>query len=442
MALPEYRIFIRRCNDHVVSYIEIEFQQLTIIDKANDIGSWSISSVSKEKPDFLPADGIIVKRNGIIIYSGVLLKLESTYEKKIKGWRWKASGSNDLIYMKWMLIFPPFEDNYEINFSQRYLTYTPGAIYGTYSEAIWSLITFELQKGEKRHGYEIVGQPDYPESDIRTPLASDVVLRFDNMLETIQLLAQYGELVVIPRWSESSDKIIYHITKGTDHTDDVIFSVDAGTLESVKYTFQEPEYTAVVYGYNSDKKPGYVSDNFKMWHYLKEENLSPVSSNTHEFSMNGDWESGNWEKRYIFRTPSKEDMWSTKEKYFPLKGTPYFSEVLYKYADVDAENIKKYNDTSYEVSIVIHDYPVWKRDFDMGDKVTISLPDGTRIEDKVAGIQIDFSYGTESMKVALSDTASGIFSAVNRDLGDVKGQFTKAQLSEIDNYDIEEDDNG
>lgn len=434
MAYPNYQILIRRCNNHNVSYIEIsEFQQLSILDKLNDLGTWSISSVSKERPDFLPADGIIVKRNGIIIYSGVVLKVEATYEIKINGWRWKASGSNDLTYMKWALIYPYFEDSWETEFSQRYLTYSPGALYGTYCEAIWSLITFGLQKGNKLHGFEIVGQPDYPESETRTPLASDVVLRFDNMLETVQLLAQYGELAVIPRWSESSDKIIYYITRGADHTQDIVFDMDNGTLESVKYTFQAPEYTIVSYGYNSDKVPGY-GENEEMWRWLKEENLSPVSSNTHGFSADGDWESGNWEQRFTFRTPSKEDLWSIKDKYFPEKGTPYQYDVLYKYADVDSGKIKKYNDTSYEVSIVLHDHPIWKRDFDMGDKVLIQLPDGTQIRDKVAGIQIDFSYGTESMKVALSSMASGTFSPMNRDVEDVKKQFAKAQLSEVDNY--------
>ena len=444
MALPEYRIFIRRCNDHVVSYTEIEFQQLTIIDKANDPGSWTISSISKEKPDLLPSDGIIVKRNGIIIYSGVLLKLESTYEKQINSWRWKASGSNDLIYFKWFLIHPFYSDNYEDDFSQRYLEYQPEVIYGTYSEAIQNIINSELSQSTHniKHGYEIIDGAYINDPD-KIELEYDISLRFNNALETIQLLAQQGEVSVVPKWNERIDKIEYYVNRGEDRTQNVIFSMDAGTLESVKYIFQEPEFTTVIYGFNSDKHDGLLPER-EMWRYFEEERVMPNGEYTHDFATNGNWESGSWDQRFVYLSPTKEDMIRIRDLYYPNRASPYSAEILRRYASEDQHKIVKFNDTSIEVSVVIHDYPEWKRDFDMGDKVTILLPDGTKFEDKVFGIQIDFSYGQESMKISLGSNASGTFNSVNRDLDEVKNQFTKAKLGELEgddgegNYEIKE----
>ena len=433
MALPEYTVLIRRRKkvtnysideEYEAEYINLEFQHLTIIEKVNDLGSWKISSVSRELPDIIPGDGIIVSRNGIKLYSGVFQRLESTYLYTQDAWNWTASGVSDLAYFNWMYVRPAYTAHYY--FSDRYLFLSSRYLYyisSTYTSIIDHIVNNVLCMGtDSSTGYQIIkGTTIYDDDPIIVD--GEVALRMDNGLDAIQLLAQKAEVAVIPQWDFETGKLNYFINRGHDLSNTVIFSMDNGTVDTVKRIFQEPSVTKVAYSYNSDAQ-AYESGDSQMWHYVYERRIGAPQDDDNSAL----WIPGRWDSRVETKTPSKAELEEISNRY-----RVSHEDSLYYYSRSDIKKYLRYSDISYEVILRLREEgPQYKRDFDMGDYISVILPDGTRYEDKVYGSQIEYSFGEETFSKSLTNSASGAYNVIYRDIEKMKQELSSAKKGETE----------
>ena len=443
----KYTITIRNRRGIPRSEI-LDFQTLRINDSVNSVGSWNLTSTTRGKDPhpFIAGDGIIVKRDGVIIYSGVMTKVEAAYNPTMKAWTWTATGINDLAFCKWHNVRPSgYADHIEQGFWDNPQTiywvpwyWTPTATDAQdryhYIMTAWELITMQLPLTindianlHNIRGYEIVGQPELryasPPKDIVQNM--DVVLRYDNLLNTLLVLAEKGEFYITYKWDETNNKVRYVLTEGADMTDNIIFSFDNGTLQSLKYSMQAPDVTEVAASFNSLLAPNDTSgvhtptadDYPSLYHYESRMQMIPSQELLTDTG---------WHKREQIIYPGKD--------FFAVSGTETYSFTWQNLQDYALKEGLKYvigPDHGYEAGLnFAGTAPLYGRDFVLGDLVTVKLPDGTQQEERIVGMNYDVSYGKETI-TAVMGSLTGTFNAIYKDIESINKTLRRAEEGEI-----------
>ena len=380
----QYKIILRDKDGAYVGELT-DFISLTITDVANNVGSWRITSRTKSSPPFEPGYGIVVYREGYYLYSGVMEELTADYNPD-GSWSWSASGKNDLQLLSYRVIIPAFASSGVL--SNRYAEYP----YTMPCHAIISALIMEnayYQASQNRSGaMPIIGAPTTAAPITATYPHGSVSYRCDNLLKTVIELANTGNLYIYPTWDESEHRVIYVLSNGWDLSSSIVFSDKRNDVESVHYTMQTPDYTTIVWQYNSEDHS--LSSLEPIWKYLNISTLlDPQSDNTRSLT----------EKWYSIEDAQSPDGHYFVEDYSQAK----LSLLNMAYNE---SRPKMYSDGFSLQFQSSETAPMYQRDYKLGDLVGIEFGDkkGTG---RVTQVEISYQAGSETIKPSVDAFISG-----------------------------------
>lgn len=402
---PKYHIMIRNLIGTFVGAL-FDFVSLSITEEENDVGGWTLKSVTKDACPFKPEYGIVVYRNDDVVYSGIVTKISASYNKNTKTWAWTANGKGDLEYLRHRVIFPLY-NTYTSSYKSQYRTFTTNDYLLT---VIISLLRENLQT-EYNYGvayrdkYDIIYGVD-TDVPYQTKIPSDLNYRLENLYDEVMKLAEMGKLIIRPRWREDLNKIHYLITKGSDKSSDVIFSSEIGNILNLTYTYNAPDETVIVVSDNSNIWE--VGHNHKAYEYiLREPIMSDNSSN-------------------VFL--GRENYIQANVKDTRYSGSWYFFDLVH-YAENEAAS-RNINSEGYEFELSSSEFtPVYRRDYSIGDTVSVIIA-GNKFTSKVKRVQIDVDSNGESVKPSLGAIGRGELNSIYTSLKKLNIDVTKLKTDE------------
>ena len=404
--MVKYKIYVRDKEGTYISELT-DIINLSITDTLNDLGSWKITSRTKGEHPFLPGSGIVIYREGVYLYSGFMDKVDA--ELNYDGsWSWTASGKGDLEALKWRVIFPdptianPMVSRYDIyDKTQFYIVGIANALIQKNAS-----YTADANRGG---ALTIVGEPDVEYPITLTHSEEDKTYRLENLFDTVKKLMNEGKHVIRVTWDEATHKIIYVFTDGRDLSANVVFSWERNDISSVHQIMKSPDYTRLIYQFNSDKY--YTNPNQEMWRYLEKANLlDPLSD-----QLLG----GRWLIRERAVAANDQDF-----------DGEYIDAVLFDLVSAAAKKEKVYTE-GYEIEFQSSgNAPIYQADYKLGDIISVEFP-GKTVTGQVTKVTIDYSCGNESIKPSIDAYDTGAAGSLKADVKQIGDDVSKMMTREV-----------
>ena len=402
----KYRIMLRDKNGNYVSEIR-EFISLQITDTANSVGEWRIISKTKDDIEFEAGYGVVIFRNDVYILSGFMTEVESTATED-GTWSWSIRGKTDFDCLYWRVVHPDPSSSNPIGL--QYATYDHTS--NTFADIIVNLVKNNLsyQAPSARGGaMSMVGVPETKYPITLSYPAEDKKYRFESLGETVVNLANEGDIFIQTTWDETYQRIIYKLTDGFDLSNTVVFSDKNNNVRTVKYIMREPDYSVLVCQYNSDYTPG--DSTHVLWRYVYK---GDVTDYIHSDSM-----ADEWLIREMVISPNQND----------VQGG-YFGSGIYTYLQEQLALTKIYTEGNEIELESTPTAPVYQQDYKLGDKISVEI-NGRRIIGTVMKIELNYSYGSESIKPTLDIIDNSLFRRMKEDIRNIKKQSNQMYLREV-----------
>ena len=414
--ISDYKIAVIDYTGAVRSYID-DFISLRTIDIENDSGSWQITHQSKERAVFQPGDSICVYRNGIIVYGGVFKNLEENYNVSSKSWSWKAPGAGFNEMLKWRRLYPGYRNTDTDWIDHRTAAYKDISAIVVIDDAIRNNLSYSGASSIHREipGIRAVGNPANLTSESK-PITGEY--RYDNVYDVVTAAANAGGNTILPAYKESANQIIFYVTHGQDLSNSVIFYNN--DIISFKRILSMPEATHVVTSYNS--KDGIYA---VMWLFSASARI-PGSY------------SYNWPNCEYFVKPQREEF---RYRGNPDAGYSFNKSQLLFIAEKYAKDMSA-SDESFEIELdvtnslhITYGYSLdanyhYITDYRIGDTIGFNINE-EKFTGRVIGMEINVSYGKESMKPILGGVPKGKFKGILDNLKSLNQNRSKNDNTEI-----------
>ncbi|KPL72255.1 hypothetical protein ADN00_15675 [Ornatilinea apprima] len=233
----EYRIYSR--NPDLTRNSEItRYKRLEFISRFCLGGSWTLSGEGD-----LPLSvnqGIIIVRNDVEVFSGVVQELETAMDaESFLSRSWTFKGKDDLARIGDRVAVP---DPVGWNFST--------AAYDTRTGLAEAVI---LEFVDYNCGPSAIERRRLPNFQVGASSGLGLTVtgnaRFDNLLTLIYNLAQMGGVGYRVRYDSTLGRLVFEVFEPTDRTTEVKFSADFGNLQSFKHKLRAPKANyAIVLG--------------------------------------------------------------------------------------------------------------------------------------------------------------------------------------------------
>ena len=230
-----YTVFLRGKNGKPKQRM-FDISSLDIVEKLNDSGSWVIKSKTADRCPFQAGDGIIVFCKGDYYYSGVLKKIEETFDGWSGLYEWTASGASDLDYLTRRVVYP---DPVEGHTDQSGYYIDTGLI----SEVVKRLI-------DKNLGIEAMDSRVEPMiegtriDDIGNQVAIEI--RFENLFDCIVRMLEEQVMTIRCGWDYENEKVFYQIYDSKDLSGMLLFSSSLNALQTMDYSLKSPDGNYVI----------------------------------------------------------------------------------------------------------------------------------------------------------------------------------------------------
>lgn len=381
-----YGIKVRDDFGTIVHYID-DFISLDITDIKNDAGSWTLKNHTIEQHPFEIGYGIIVYRNGAVYYSGIVEKVESSYNMETKTWEWTATGKGDISLLQWRVVFPTLRG--QQSFLDRFKTFYAGA---SVISAITDLIYENLQGESNPRSLSYIGNSLADQDTDDVEFDANVQYRFDDLYKTILGLMGKANLAVRPEWNDSRSILQYHFyVAGKPLESQNIFYESKGHVTSIKRILQMPTVTTILASCDAD-------DN-SVWRYY---GRSDIVSHYYPF------------KEKIIEVNLDE-----------LDGLQLDNIGLNTLAEAEAGKYPNETD-GYEIEIKSEsDAPQYQTDYKLGDTVGIVLANGTFFTAQVMKVRTSVSYGKESIVPYIGVSDNGVFNVVETNISGLNSSVTR-----------------
>ena len=406
--MVNYRIILRDKDGAYVDELT-DYISLSITDVANNVGSWKITSRTKNRHPFRPGYGIVVFREGTYLYSGIMEEVSANYNPD-GSWSWTASGKNDLQLLSYRVITPQFTSS-EVLIGQ----------YDTYSYTlplhviIYSLIhrNASYQADALREGaMPIVGDliTEQPFTS-KSPVGSKSY-RCDPLLQTVIDLANEGNYYIRATWDETEHKIIYVLTDGRDLSSYVIFSDKREDVAAAHHILRAPEYTTVVWNYHSEAQS--FSSDTPIWKFMIFSNLPDPN--------------GNGADRLVAKWYSNEDVQSPDGHYF---GGDYSHANLILLNQAYYESRPKMYYEGFDLEFQTSETaPMYQLDYKLGDIVGIQFGEKSGTG-RVTKVEISFSAGNETVKPTIDAFLTGSIDSFKANVARLGQSVTQMKNREV-----------
>ena len=414
MGYAQYRIEIIRKNltDHEIIQ---DFKSLKIIDILNEIGTWSITSITEDPCPFTTGDFIKVYRDKVCVFGGCLTSFEEEYSLKKKAWEWKASGKSLNQLLKWKVIFPQMDfDSGGWYLDDREDVYDNDARYVILKLIENNVMNNDLYYRAGADGFDVVhGATDMGTGTV--PYNVETNYRFDNVFEAVSSLVNTGNFALLPVWikDDGKDKVEFYLTNGNDVSSTVKFRSEFDHINTFRHVYTCPDATDIVMSFNADDDD--------VWRYVKVNQMKGAS----------DWRA-NGQIREVFVKPKKEDFNET----FTKAQLDAICESTADGMDVSAE--------SYEVELnvllspYVYGYDInigqysetFTNDYRLGDVIGFVV-NGETYTGKLTKMEFDVSYGRESIRPSIGGISKGAFNGILSNVGKLNKSITKTDNTEV-----------
>lgn len=376
-----YGVFIRE-KDGTLSDRINDFVSLNILDTINSLGSWSISSLTKEKCPFYPGMGTVIVRNNVFCFSGIVEQIQDTKDAKTGLHDWQVQGVSDLGYLNRRLCYvDPATGR-----TDEYHHYIDN---GKLSEVVERLIARNLgqdalpdrkepiiEANEKAVGAYAYG-PDV-----------SAFLRFQSLLKAVQSFCEANLYCIRPVWDNVNMKIYYEVFQGRDLSNGIVFTEQLNNVNATERIGVTPEGNYILAG--------------------------GTGENTDR----------------IFATAQNDESiaeWGRIELYQDMRNEhsveDYVAEVI----------LKKSGGTSgYSVTASDADNaPQYGIDYKLGDYVSMKIDD-TYVAAQVQQCQIDVSNGIETLSPKFGTIAIGRFKSIYTQLDSLRQDVNQLLGTEVE----------
>lgn len=433
---------IKVVNASGVKDVIYDFQSLSIIDTLNAEGSWRLRNTDRKKCPITGSDFIVVYREGVIIYTGIVTRIIDEYVPEKDAWSWEASGTSFIWLLKSRLVFPSdvtetyytpmssfiglFDDRYRV-FKN---TFASAIIKALLDENI----VYQATPPNSHEGLEIIeGATIWSAS---TAQQTTVQYRFEDLYNAITPLLDAYDLGLLPVFVESTSKIRYVITSGADLTSTVIFSDKYQNIARFRKISTAPEQTRIVASYNSidweGETPDWVSPGtYSLWKYAGQA-WAPNPNHP----AGSEWRT---QRRELFYRPEQDEFLT--DALSPTYDFKYSK--LQTIADrVAAENAM--TPDGYEVEIAAAALVSYRygcvfvpgtgftsADYKLGDKVCIDIF-GEQYYARLMQMEIEVSYGHETFTPCFGTIFKGAYRSIIGDVTKLNAKTAQNSKEEID----------
>ena len=233
----KYAILIRAKDGTYINRLN-DFISFHIIDTLNDVGSWTLESTSQTPCPLEPGMGIVVARDGVYFYSGVLTQIQDTYDAYTGLYTWQVQGAGDLEYIRRRICYVDPATGSTTAYSHYQAS-------GTLATVIQTLINLNLGPSAMATRQEPIVKAS---SQTSGGPAVSVSLRFQNMLTAIVTLCRANDYAIRAVWDEENCKVSYEVFQGRDLTSAIIFTEQLNNITESEYLASAPGSNYVLAG--------------------------------------------------------------------------------------------------------------------------------------------------------------------------------------------------
>jgi len=376
-----YGVFLREQDGHLSDML-IDFSTLHILDTINDLGSWSMESVSKSKCPFVPGMGIVVVRNNAFCYSGVVDQIQDVKDAVTGLYTWQVQGVSDLEYLNRRLCYVDPDTGRTDEYGHYEDT-------GQLSEVVETLIAKNLgQDALEERREPIIEANENAVGHLAYGPEVSAYLRFQNLLTAVKALCVANLYSIRPVWDNDNMKIYYEVFQGRDLSNGIVFTEQLNNVSQTERIAVSPECNFIIGG-----------------------------------------GVGEMEERE-FATAQDDDSiaeWGRIESYLDVRN----EHNIEKHVQDDLK--KKAGDRSgYSVTASDADNaPQYGVDYRVGDFVSMKIDD-TYVAAQVQQCQIDVSEGSETVSPKFGTVAIGRFKNIYSQLDSLRQDVNELLGTEIE----------
>ena len=368
--LGQYVTYVRDRNG-VFKHRLNDVTSVKLLEKVNDVGSWTIASTTPGREPFEPGDGIVMIKNGSVYFSGVMNKMTSDYDGYNRLYKWTVYGQNDLAYLSRRVCHP---DPVNLTTDEN-SHYTDS---GTLGNVLARLI-------DKNAGVSAnpTRQIPFLEATVIKDAGENVSvsLRFDNLLKTVQSLLEEQAFVIMPVWNPDTKKLHYEISAGADASDKLVFSTSLNQIQTLKYSLLAPTGNYVI----SAGQGQQTARNFA-------------------YAQNDE----------------SIDQWGRIEAYHDMRSTATAD----LQADADAFLINSQTNEGYSAELNANAADGYKKVWNLGDDVGIVV-DGKTYRSRLLQVETAIDYDTETISPTVGTVDKGQLNPIFQSLSDLRSDVNQ-----------------
>lgn len=376
-----YGVFVREKDGFLSDRIN-DFVSLNILDTINSLGSWSISSLTKEKCPFYPGMGVVIVRNNAFCFSGIVEQIQDTKDATTGLHDWQVQGVSDLGYLNRRLCYvDPATGR-----TDEYHHYIDN---GKLSEVVERLIAKNLGQDALSDRKESIIEPNVNAVGSKA-YGPDVsaFLRFQNLLTVVQSFCEANLYSIRPVWDNVNMKIYYEVFQGRDLSSGIVFTEQLNNVSSTERIGVTPEGNFVLAGGTGEMT----------------ERVFATAQNDASIAE-----------------------WGRIELYQDVRNQ-------HSVADYVAEIIMKKSGGTSGYSVTASDAdnaPQYGIDYKLGDYVSMKIDD-TYVAAQVQQCQIDVSEGNETISPKFGTIAIGRFKSIYSQLDSLRQDVNELLGTEIE----------
>lgn len=233
----EYAVYTRAKDGTLTGRIN-DFVGLHIIMTLNDPGSWNMTSLSQDECPFHPGDGIIVVRNGVFLYGGVMTELSDDLDATTGLHSWQVQGKGDLEYLNRRICYvdPATGRTDQVGH------YTASDYM---SVVVQNLIKLNLGQSAMTARKEPIIE-DNAQGNLGPSIS--VSLRFQKLLKVVTAIVSGNGWNIQARWDEANNKVYYEVYQGRDLTDNIVFTEQLSNITAAEHLANAPDGNFILAG--------------------------------------------------------------------------------------------------------------------------------------------------------------------------------------------------
>ena len=372
-----YGIMIRAKDGTLKSRVN-DFVSLDILDTLNDVGSWSMKSMTAHPCPFESGDGIIVIRDNAYFFSGIVTQIQDTMDARTGLYSWQVQGTNDLGYLARRICYT----DPDTGSTETAGHYTDT---GKLSTVVETLIAKNLGQDALEDRIEpIVEAYDGPEIGDTV----SVSLRFQNLLTAVTTLCTANAYNIRSVWDETNGKLFFEVFQSRDLSSAIVFTEQLNNILESEFISKSPEGNWILAG-----GTGEMTER----QFATAENAESVSE---------------WGRIEVFQDARNQH-----------NVDEYVGEVLKR----KSENMTGYSCVASDAD----NAPQYKVDYQLGDYVGMKIGEKYIIA-QVQQVEIKVSGGVEQISPKFGTVAVGKFREIFVRLDDLRQDVDELLGTEIE----------